>query len=224
VFTEAAISTPVKSKIPVKIINTRNVEVQLKNFSPQIFLAKGFKIQKFSKQIPNFDIQRAGKLIKSANFDSLNPEEKAAMQTICSKFSDVFHLDSDKLSTTNLYKQRIRLKPDSMPIFIKPYRLPHSQKEEIHSQITKMLENDIIEKTSSEWSSPVLVVPKKSDEQGNKNWRVVIDYRKLNEQIINDKFPIANITDILDSLGKAIYFSTLDLSQGFYQLEILKSC
>jgi RNase H-like domain found in reverse transcriptase/Reverse transcriptase (RNA-dependent DNA polymerase)/Integrase zinc binding domain len=105
-------------------------------------------------------------------------------------------------------------------VYVKPYRLPYSQKEEINRQVEEMLENGIIEETRSEWSSPILVVPKKRDENGNRKWRVVIDYRKLNEKILDDKFPLANITDILDSLGRAVYFSTLDLSQGYYQVEI----
>lgn len=83
-----------------------------------------------------------------------------------------------------------------------------------------MLENDIIEEGQSEWASPLLLVPKKSDNPNEKKWRVVIDYRKLNEQIQHDKFPLPNINEILDSLSGAIYFSHLDLSQSYYQLKL----
>jgi Reverse transcriptase (RNA-dependent DNA polymerase)/RNase H-like domain found in reverse transcriptase len=83
-----------------------------------------------------------------------------------------------------------------------------------------MLEQKIIEPAASAWSSPILLVPKKADSSGNKRWRLVIDYRTLNEEIVDEKFPLANITDILDSLAGAVYFTTLDLSQGFYQLPI----
>lgn len=82
-----------------------------------------------------------------------------------------------------------------------------------------MLKDDIIEETQSEWSSPILLVPKKSDNT-NKKWRLVIDYRKLNEIIQDDKFPLPNITDILESLSGAVYFSHLDLSQSYYQVTL----
>ena len=53
-----------------------------------------------------------------------------------------------------------------------------------------------------------------------RKWRIVIVYRKLNDKSILDKFPLPNITDILDKLGKSQYFSTLDLATGFHQIEM----
>lgn len=64
--------------------------------------------------------------------------------------------------------------------------------------------------------NPVWIVPKKSDFQGNKCWRMVIDYRSLNEKTIGDAYPLPNITDILDQLESAKYFSALDLASGFH--------
>lgn len=49
---------------------------------------------------------------------------------------------------------------------------------------------------------------------------MVIDYRKLNEKTISDRYPLPNITDILDKLGKCMYFTTLDLASGFHQIEV----
>lgn len=47
---------------------------------------------------------------------------------------------------------------------------------------------------------------------------MVIDYRNLNEKTIGDAYPLPNISDILDQLGNAKYFSTLDLASGFHQI------
>lgn len=49
---------------------------------------------------------------------------------------------------------------------------------------------------------------------------MVIDYRKVNDKTVDDKYPIPNITDILDKLGRSNYFTTLDLASGFHQIEI----
>lgn len=70
------------------------------------------------------------------------------------------------------------MKSNINPIYTKPYRLPQALKTEVNKQIDNMLKHDIIEESSSEWSSPMLLVPKKSE--GSQKWRLVIDFRKLN--------------------------------------------
>lgn len=81
-----------------------------------------------------------------------------------------------------------------------------------------MLNQGIIQPSSSPWSSPVWIVPKKTDASGKQG--LVIDYRKLNEITISDNYPLPNIEEILDRLGKSIYFSTLDLASGYHQIKI----
>lgn len=108
---------------------------------------------------------------------------------------------------------------DETPLFTKTCRYPAVHKQEVHSQIIKMLNDGIIQHSNSPWTSPIWVVPKKMDASGKRKWRIVIDYRKLNEKTIDDKFPLPNISDILDKLGKAHYFSTLDLANGFHHYE-----
>lgn len=83
-----------------------------------------------------------------------------------------------------------------------------------------MLDQGIIRPSESAWSSPIWVVPKKIDASGKQKWRLVVDFRKLNEKTLDDKYPIPNINDVLDKLGKCHYFSTLDLASGFHQVEM----
>lgn len=83
-----------------------------------------------------------------------------------------------------------------------------------------MLEQGIIRKSNSPYNSPLWIVPKKLDNSKVKKWRIVIDYRKLNEISIEDKFPIPNIESILDKLGRSQYFTTVDLAKGFHQIMV----
>lgn len=106
------------------------------------------------------------------------------------------------------------------PIFTKSYRYPEVHKQEVKDQISKLLNQGIIQPSTSPWSSPIWIVPKKMDASGKRKWRMVVDYRKLNSKTIDDKYPLPNISDILDKLGKSQYFSTLDLASGFHQIEM----
>ena len=77
-----------------------------------------------------------------------------------------------------------------------------------------------IQNSKSPYNSPLLIIPKKIDATGKKKWRIVIDFRLLNEKTIGDAYPLPNIADILHRLGTAQYFSIFDLASGFHQIEL----
>lgn len=96
------------------------------------------------------------------------------------------------------------------------------QKAEINEQVKKLLKNDLIEICTSNYNSPLIVVPKKSTD-GKRKWRMCVDYRALNRKLIPDKFPLPRIDEILDGLGNAKYFSVLDLYSGYHQIPITEN-
>ena len=151
--------------------------------------------------------------------DHLNTEEKRGISKIIKEFNDIYYKEGDNLSFTNKIKHRIITKNEE-PVYSKLYRYPYRYKEEIDKQVVEMLAQGIIRPSSSPYSAPIWVVPKKIDASGKQKWRLVVDYRKLNEVTIKDKFPIPNMDDILDKMGRAMYFTTLDLAKGFHQIEI----
>ncbi|CAK1594804.1 unnamed protein product [Parnassius mnemosyne] len=216
VFLAGTIVQPKNKRVPIKILNTRDEEIRLNNFTLDVEPLREYNIFKFVQCKSSSN--RAKSLLPLLEHNHLNNEEKESTETICSKYSDIFILPGDKLETTNICEHTITLKNKTNPIYTKQYRLPHALKTEVNKQITKMLDDDIIEESSSEWSSPILLVPKKYE--SSQKWRLVIDFRKLNENIVDDKFPLPNITDILDSLSGLIYFTHRDLQQGYYQVKL----
>ena len=151
--------------------------------------------------------------------DHLNNEEKSKLTKLIREYSEIFQKEDTPLSFTSKIKHVIRTQ-DQFPVYTKSYRYPEVHRQEVRRQIDDMLDQNIIRPSHSPWSSPLWVVPKKLDATGKRKWRTVIDYRKLNEKTIDDKYPIPNITDLLDKLGRCNYFTTLDLASGFHQIEM----
>ncbi|KAL6417766.1 hypothetical protein ACFW04_014363 [Cataglyphis niger] len=152
----------------------------------------------------------------------LNEEESSHVSRLIDRHQDLFHLPGSKLGFTSVIKHKIATS-DEQPINTKQYRFPPVHKEEIEKQIKELLENDVIKPSESPYNSPLWIVPKKADSKGNKRWRMVIDYRALNEKTIGDAYPLPNITEILDQLGSAKYFSVFDLASGFHQIPMHES-
>lgn len=149
----------------------------------------------------------------------MNNEERREIERLCYNYRDIFYSEEIPLTFTHQVKHKLRLTDDT-PIFVRNYRLAPKQKQEIDKQISSLLAQNIIQESSSPWSCPVHIVPKKIDATGEQKWRLVIDYRRLNEKTIEDKYPLPNINDILDRLGRAQYFTTLDLASGYHQVEM----
>lgn len=210
------------------ITNSRENPVKIKILEPlKIEMINESEMNFVDKMQINSDIdeQHLDKLhkqnLKNLRLEHCNPEEYKAIRDLCYEYRDIFYCEGTPLTFTNQIKHKINL-TDETPIFTKTYRYPEIHRKEVHTQINKMLQDGIIQNSTSPWSSPIWVVPKKLDASGKRKWRIVVDYRKLNQKTIDDKFPLPNITDILDKLGKAQYFTTLDLANGFHQIEMHK--
>ncbi len=98
---------------------------------------------------------------------------------------------------------------DQRPVQLPPCRLPITKQEIEKEEVQKMLDGGVIEPCQSNWASPVVLVTKKDG-----TTRFCVDYRKLNN------YPLPRIDDTLDALLGSMYFSTLDLYSGYWQVEM----
>ena len=80
-----------------------------------------------------------------------------------------------------------------------------------------MLNAGVIEPSSSEWASPIVLVDKKDG-----TLRLCIDYRRLNAESLADAHPMPQIDDLIDRLGKAKFITTLDLTCGYWQVPMAR--
>ena len=148
------------------------------------------------------------------NYGNMSDERKSKIKKILEKYRDIFKMKTSKGNPDIPIRHKIRLIDDKMAGIRVTYGRRNS--EEILKQekyVKELLERGLIEKGTGEYSAPMLMVKKKD---GSK--RIVIDYRKLNTNTLLDDYSIPRIDDTLDRLeGKAL-FTTLDATDGFWQI------
>ncbi len=150
-------------------------------------------------------------------------QQKAQLESLLSRKKDLFALSMTDLGRTNVVKMAIHTE-HSKPIASRPYRIPHQLRKVLNHKVRELEDAKlIVKRSSSPYASPVLLVPKgpgPHDPNNVDHWRLVIDYRKLNANTKPDSHPLPLIQDILDKLGNASVFSTIDLKAGYHQVEL----
>lgn len=222
VFYGNALAQPTHNKIYIPIINTTEQGIQL---PPQYVTLEDVELPPpttiSAEPTPVLQInaeERTARLSKLINIDHLqDPREKDEVLQLIKNSPDCFHLPDDTLTFTTAITHKINT-TDDQPIHVRQYRFPPILKDEITKQVDKLLKDGIIKHSHSPYNTPTWCVPKKSGPSGEKKWRMVLDFRKLNEKTIGDSYPLPNIVDIFDQLGQAKYFSTFDLASGFHQI------
>lgn len=134
------------------------------------------------------------------------------VQLLIDQFSSMFQPPSG-LPPKRSSVHTIPLVPRAQPFRMRPYRYNSAQKDETEQQIQQLLANGWIQESQSPYASPVLLVKKKTGD-----WRLFVDYRKLNALTVKNKFPLPVIDEQLDELVGAQWFTTLDMSSGFHQI------
>ena len=199
------VSTLAKDRsLPLLIVNNTNKFIKIYRHG---LLAKITGIQNNVKQV--------GSIIKNnidenkLNLKDLDEPEKyrSKIEKLIIKNHDLFANKDSELGKTETVKMQIDV-GDSKPIKMKPYRTPIKSREVVDKAIEEMLDADIIKRSRSPWSFPVVIVNKKD---GSK--RFCVDFRKLNQITKKNSFPLPLIDDILALLGKAKYFTSLDLKK-----------
>ena len=137
--------------------------------------------------------------------------QRKELAEVITQYREVF---PDVPSKTNLIEHDVDV-GDSAPIKQHPYRVSPMKKELLDKEVQYMLENDIIEESQSNWSSPCILVPKHDG-----GFRFCTDFRKVNDKTKSDSFPIPRIADCIDQIGNAKFVSTFDMLKGYWQVPL----
>ena len=137
--------------------------------------------------------------------------QRKELAEVITQYREVF---PDVPSKTNLIEHDVDV-GDSAPIKQHPYRVSPMKKELLDKEVQYMLENDIIEESQSNRSSPCILVLKHDG-----GFRFCTDFRKVNDKTKSDSFPIPRIADCIDQIGNAKFVSTFDMLKGYWQVPL----
>jgi hypothetical protein len=144
--------------------------------------------------------------------DSVSSEcPPESVQHLLHKYKDVFDAPQ-ALPPTRIYDHTIPLVPGAVPVNAKPYRYSPHHKDEIERQ-KEMLFAGLVVPSTSPFASLVLLIQKKDG-----SWRFCVDYRRLNDLTIKNRFPMPIIEEILEELAGSKYFSKLDMTSVIIRL------
>ena len=143
--------------------------------------------------------------------DQLSTSQLTDIKTVQAEFADVF---SPLPGRTDIIQHHVETEP-GVVIRSRPYRLPEHKKKVVQSELEAMLEMGVIEESNSDWASPIVLVPKMDG-----SVRFCVDYRKVNAVSKFDAYPMPRVDELLDRLGTARFYSTLDLTKGYWQIPL----
>lgn len=146
----------------------------------------------------------------------VEPEQPPLIKALVKKYAGLF-TEPIGVPPSRSMTHSIPLLPGAAPFRLRPYRYTPAQKDEIEQQVAHLLRNHMIQESTSPFASPVLLVKKKTGE-----WRLCVDYRRLNAYTVKNKFPLPIIEELFEELVGAQWFTTLDLRSGFHQIMVTR--
>ena len=201
--------------IPILVTNSTGKFIRIRRHGP---IAK-------VEQLTGQGLAEVNSVIKGQKFDStmdlkdlhVADKYRGNIEPLILRNSDLFASKDTELGHTDTVRMKIDT-GSADPIKLRPYRTPLNNRKIIDETIDEMLDAKVIRRSRSPWSFPVVIVDKKD---GSK--RFCVDFRKLNQVTKKNSYPLPVIGDILALLGKAKYFTSLDLKSGYWQVLMSES-
>ena len=200
-----------RKQVPVRVLNLGCEDAVLGKEKHIALLCPADAIQAESEDCESSDLGPAIEDLLEKSSDGLDERQIREVKCLVSEYQHVFSKDGELGRTKEVYHNidTGNVKPCKQP----PRRLPYHQRPEVEQHIENMLKTGVISPSSSPWCSPVVLVKKKDG-----STRFCVDYRKLNSVTSKDAYPLPRIDDSLDALAGSCWFSSLDLTSGYWQV------
>lgn len=155
---------------------------------------------------------------KIDHFNEINTdiliESRATLLELLEEYRDYFvrGIPTSRVISGQL---EIKLVDPSRTVQRRPYRMSPDEREIVRNKIKELITVGIVRESCSPFASPILLVKKKDGTD-----RLCIDYRELNSNTIPDRYPLPLISDQIQRLAGANYFTSLDMASGYHQIPI----
>lgn len=189
--------------------NWKGTSILLQGILPKDVPPKELSVAQLYKWYAGNDISALAVIEKLP--DPLPQSVPLEVQSLLQQYEDVFE-DPQTLPPSRLQDHHIPLLPNTAPVNARPYRYSPLEKDEIERQVKELLTKGLIVPNNSPFASPVLLVQKKDG-----TWRFCIDYRKLNDLTVKNRFPMPLVDEIIDELAGTRFFTKLDMRSGYHQ-------
>ena len=151
----------------------------------------------------------------------IKPTTRSAFDELCKRYPTIFSRGNEDIGRTQLITMDIDT-GDSPPVSSRPYTLALKHHQWVQDEIETLERAGVITKSMSPWTSPIVVVPKKSQPGEPLKKRLCIDFRKINNRqqavITEGKskgclslVPLPKIDEMYAELKGTKFFSTIDL-------------
>ena len=140
------------------------------------------------------------------------------LKELIKKHDAAFSKHDRDYGRTELVNYRANLKdPDQPPLATSPYRTSPEMREVIDAQAHQMLADGLVGHSTSPFSAPILLAKKKCG-----GWRFLTDFRKINDCCNKIVYPLPRIEDSIQRLEAPRFFTSMDLTKGFWQIPVHK--
>uniref|UniRef100_A0A224Z7U7 RNA-directed DNA polymerase n=1 Tax=Rhipicephalus zambeziensis TaxID=60191 RepID=A0A224Z7U7_9ACAR len=145
-----------------------------------------------------------------ADFKGTN-HQRNQLEAVLTPFSGMF---TEHPGKTDVLVHRINT-GDAQPWRCNPRPLSQHKRALLDRALDEMIDTGAVRPSESPWAFPVVLAPKKDGTA-----RLCVDYRKLNAVTVRDSYPLPAISSITYALGNAKFFTTIDCSRGYLQIEV----
>ena len=152
--------------------------------------------------------------MEKRSVENLSQSEAHRVHNLLIEFQDVFAANDMDIGLFKGITHKVNT-GDAQAVRAKLRRTPLGFEKEEETHFNKLLESGVIVPSKSEWASAPVLVRKKDG-----TVRYCVDFRKVSSLTKKDAFPLPNIEECMDTLSGNVFLSTLDMAQGYYQLEV----
>ena len=193
----------------VEFINVREVPTKLSEVIAGMTQSRGSKIDSITKEkrqylMENADLQQVPEIWKKSymNFILYN--------------HDIFSHGEYDVGHSKTVSHKVTFK-DNNPVFTAQFRIPHHHEKTLKTHIKEWAKCGIVYKTMSPYNSPIFMVPKDSG-----GFRIVQDFRNINDKSLDDKYSIKDTRECINILGRtdSDTYTKWDLSHAFWQMDL----